>query len=253
MTSSRSVGPGRAASVASPRAHLHRLADDQRLERRVLLDDAGVLDRFDERPAAAVAAGHLADRRRRTTRTTALSTPMPARAAMQCSTVSTNSVPLRKHVRRGRFRTFCDQRGDGGDLAVLLADERDAAVRLGGSKGHGNPFTGKQSEAVEGDLARNCLLTGAGHYQNSPEGTLPGPWGEIAIILLRPRDSRAAAWWFKMGIDVTNSISGEGLPATETDRAALAEDRLCVRCRYNLRGLMPEGRCPEWGWRWPSP
>ena len=27
----------------------------------------------------------------------------------------------------------------------------------------------------------------------------------------------------------------------------LAEDRTCIKCAYNLRGLDPAGRCPECG------
>ena len=68
------------------------------------------------------------------TLTTALSMPMPAEGGHAVLDVSTNSVPLRKHVRRGRLRTFCDQGGDGGDLAVLLADEGDARARSAGAK-----------------------------------------------------------------------------------------------------------------------
>src|SRR5437660_1681633 len=40
---------------------LDRLADDQRLDLLVLLDDAGFFDGVDEAVAAAVAAGELAD------------------------------------------------------------------------------------------------------------------------------------------------------------------------------------------------
>lgn len=44
-----------------------------------------------------------------------------------------------------------------------------------------------------------------------------------------------------------NTQRGDDLATPETDRAALAEDRPCVRCEYNLRGLMRDGRCPECG------
>ena len=40
-----------------------------------------------------------------------LSIPIPDSAARQCSTVSTYSVPLRKHVRRGRLSTFATSAG----------------------------------------------------------------------------------------------------------------------------------------------
>ena len=90
--------------------------------------------------------------------TIALSMPMPLSAAMQCSTVSTNSVPLRRHVRRGRFGTFWTQRRDGRDAFALLADERDPAVGLGGRERQRRRLAGEQPGPGDGHLARNCPL-----------------------------------------------------------------------------------------------
>ena len=57
--------PGQGGERRAIRRRPAGLADDQRADQFVLLDNAGFLNGFDEWPAAAVAAGEFADRCRR--------------------------------------------------------------------------------------------------------------------------------------------------------------------------------------------
>ena len=52
--------------------------------------------------------------------------------------------------------------GDGGDFAVLFADEGDAGIGLGGREGERGGLAGKETQAAEGCLFRNCALSFAG-------------------------------------------------------------------------------------------
>src|SRR5438874_11118388 len=61
-----------------------------------------------------------------------------------------------------------DQRRDGRDLAVLLADERNPLSRLGRREGEGGRLAREQSAPGERNLPRNCLLLTA-HVSESGE------------------------------------------------------------------------------------
>ena len=92
------------------------------------------------------------------TSTTALSIPMPASAAMQCSTVSTKACRSAGRSAAGGSRTFSTQRRDRRDLPVLLADEGDAGIRPGGRERERRRLAGEQAGPGERRFTRHRLL-----------------------------------------------------------------------------------------------
>ena len=141
--------------------NLDRLSDNQRGQFRILIDHTSLTDGFDEGLAAPIAGGQFADGPPET-RTMTLSMPRPASAAMQCSTVSTKSVPLRRQVRRGRRSTFSTRAGIRADLPscsrikVMPASGSAGAKVTVATSPEKSP--GPASDASR-DIVRWCSLT----------------------------------------------------------------------------------------------
>src|SRR5579859_3618201 len=142
-------GAGQGSEGCAVGGHLDWLADDQGADHLVLLDNSRFLNDFDEGPAAAVAGGQLADR---------------AAGDFDDGVVDAHAGQSRHAV----FDGFDEEGavleagstgpagdvenggGDGGDFAVLFADEGDAGIGLGGREGERGGLSGEEAQAAEG-------------------------------------------------------------------------------------------------------
>jgi hypothetical protein len=93
----------------------------------------------------------------------ALSTPMPARAEMTCSTVCTLTPPSAMVVARSTFCTFLDQGRDEGLVLQVDAAEFEAEVLRRGLQGERDLLAGVQRGARHGDGFGESVLTVGGH------------------------------------------------------------------------------------------
>ena len=96
---------GRASIQHSGDTHPHGIADDELWRGAFCRKQAGAIERRDEGLAGTVAAGHFLG----LAQTSQLSISRPARAAMMCSTMSTEASPARRFIRRGMSQR-CDTR-----------------------------------------------------------------------------------------------------------------------------------------------
>ncbi len=156
--------------------NLNGFADDQGPDHFVLFDNSCFLNDFDKWAAAAITGGKFTDR----------------------AAGDSDDGVVDPHAGKGGHAVFdgFDEEGaifqagssraaryiqngglNGGDFAVLFADEGDAGIGLGGRERERGGFSGKESQPAERCLLRNCPLSFAGQRLSAHFSRQPLPRG----------------------------------------------------------------------------